>query len=189
MSNEKKSVLNRISSLPRTQKLLFAGLIVCLIASASVAGAALINGNSLFGAPTTGPQSLSPTPAPTATPVPTASPSPSPSPVPIYHGTVGSVTWIDNAHPSVNNPSTIVTGATLTLSTTISPTSSKAQEVWFYYSDSPIAVNGNGIPTNPDQLVGIDTATISPGGTTASVSFHVSIDAQWYFIAEIPVPA
>jgi hypothetical protein len=71
----------------------------------------------------------------------------------------------------------------------LTPAPLKSEDVWFYYSNSPIIVDSHGVPTNPDQLAGIDIATVSAGATFAQVSFHVTEDAQWYFIAEIPVPS
>jgi hypothetical protein len=77
----------------------------------------------------------------------------------------------------------------LTLSATLTPAPLVPQTVWFYYSNTPILVDSHGIPTSPDQLVGIDTVVASAGSTSASVSFVVpSSGNTYYYIAEIPVP-
>ena len=185
MSNEKKpqSLINKFSGLSRNKRILFVLSIFAVGFLITTVSAALITGTSIFGPPTTGPQSLSPTPTPTATP------TPSPTPTPVYSGTIGAVTWTTSSNPSVHNPTSIKTGDTLTLTVSLTPAPLKTQDVWFYYSNTPIPVDNKGIPTNPDQLTGIDIATINPGATSASVTFHVTTDAQWYFIAEIPAPA
>ena len=197
MSNEEENdfgftqFLSKLRSLSRNKKILVV-LSICLAASlVSYVGAALITGTSIFGAPSGPSNSVTPTPiptaAPTATPVPTASPSPSPSP---YSGTVGQATWVVASDPGDSNPSTYLIGSTLTISATLTPAPLTAQTVWFYYSNTPIFVDGYGIPTNPNQLSGIDTVVVRAGASTASVSFVVPLSSNtYYFIAEIPTPA
>ena len=184
MSTEKKSIsfVNQLGGLSRAKKALVIVSICLLLFFVSYAGAALITETSIFGPPSGSSLSTTPTPAPTATPVPTA------TPIPAYSGTVGVVTWVVASNPSVQNPATYLTGSTLTLSTTLAPASLKAQTVWFYYSNTFIPVDAQGIPTNPSQLVGIDTVVASAGVTTASVSFVVPSSGTYYYIAEIPVP-
>lgn len=100
--------------------------------------------------------------------------------------TLSSVSWQDTTQPTLSkNPVNIHTGDSLTLSTTITPTTTNTQTVTFYYTNVVDPTSSIPVGTNPaSQLVIAGTGT---GTSTVSCSWVVPADGTYYFIAKLVI--
>ena len=114
---------------------------------------------------------------------PSSGPTTATTPV-VYPVSLSAVNWADTTHPSATpNPVNIYTGDSLTLSTTITPTTTHIQTVTFYYTNVVHPTLSTPIGTDPlTQLVFAGNGT---GTSTASCNWVVPADGTYYFIAKL----
>jgi hypothetical protein len=102
--------------------------------------------------------------------------------------------WVGTVAVSFPSASSNV-GDSVTLTATLNPIPSQyqlQQNVTFYYSTTPIAIDGSGNPTNLNQLslVGPDqsSSTILTTSGITHLTFTPQVSGTFYFIAEVVTP-
>lgn len=108
--------------------------------------------------------------------------------------TVTQTPWVGTVVLSTTT-TTFNTGQSIVLTGTLNPLPTdyqKQQAITFYFSTSPIALDVNGNPTNPAQLmfVGANQAqsTVTTIDGVATLNFIAQEAGQFYFIGKIETP-